>query len=348
MKMRSQRFKTIVAVVGVSFVMLSYYAYQIFFTPNLLLQLDQKDYVLYIRNGASYSDVLDSLEKNNVLGDKVSFRFIAKLLDYPEKIRPGRYVLPVGSTNLYAIRKLRSGQQDPVSVTFNSIRLKSDFCSKVGSKFSFGADSLLNMLNNPVICKKYGMDTSTILSLFIPNTYELYWTTKSDQFVDRMYQEYKKFWNTSRLERAQKAGLTPIQVSILASIVEAETNKASEKPTIAGVYINRLNINMPLQADPTVKYALLDFDIKRINHDLIEEAATSPYNTYKVNGLPPGPINMPSIVSIEAVLNYESHKYLYFVADKNKPGYHIFNEDYRSHVNQANKYRKELTKKNIH
>jgi UPF0755 protein len=348
MNFSSSRFKTIIAVCGVSFVMLSYYAYQIFFTSNILVDDKRKDFVLYIPSGATYKTVLDTLYKHEVLADKVSFSFIAKLLGYQEAVKSGRYVIPARSTNLQAIRKLRSGNQDPVKLTFNSIRLKEEFADRVGEKFEFGSDSLWWALNDSKICAKYNMDTSTILCLFIPNTYEIYWDITTEQFINRMQTENKKFWNAERIEKAQKAGLTPIQATILASIVEAETNMLSEKPTIAGVYINRLNINMPLQADPTVKYALRDFEIKRINHDLIEKAGSSPYNTYKVNGLPPGPINMPSIKTIDAVLNYESHNYLFFVADKNKPGYHIFNEDYRAHVNQANKYRKNLNQQNIH
>ncbi|MFN8416091.1 MAG: endolytic transglycosylase MltG [Cytophagaceae bacterium] len=348
MNFSSSRFKTIVAVCGVSFVMLSYYAYQIFFTPNILMDDNRKEFVLYIPKGATYKTVLDTLYKNEVLADKVSFSFISKLLGYQEAVKPGRYILPAKSTNMQVVRKLRSGNQDAVKLTFNSIRLKEDFADRVGSKFQFGSDSLWWVLNDPKVCAKYGMDTTTILCLFLPNTYEIYWDSSTDQFLERMQTEHSRFWNVARIEKAQKAGLTPIQATILASIVEAETNMNSEKATIAGVYINRLNINMPLQADPTVKYALRDFDIKRINHDLIEKAGSSPYNTYRVNGLPPGPINMPSVISIKAVLDYESHNYLFFVADKNKPGYHIFNEDYRAHVNQANKYRKNLNQKNIH
>jgi UPF0755 protein len=166
--------------------------------------------------------------------------------------------------------------------------------------------------------------------------------------MDRMQDEYNLFWTQARKDLAAKAGLTPVQVSILASIVDAETNISTEKSTVAGVYINRLNIDMPLQADPTVKFALGDFSIKRINHDLIERAGNSPYNTYKVTGLPPGPINMPSITTIDKVLNYESHNYLFFVADPARPGFHTFNVDYRSHVNKANSYRNSLNKRNIH
>lgn len=348
MRDKKDTVKYIVVCTGIAFVMLSYYVYQIFFTPNIGNNTDAKDFVLYIRKGATFQDVIDTLDKHKVYEDKTSFAFIAKMLGYQEQVKAGRYVLPVKATNLQVVRKLRSGAQDPIKITFNSIRLKSEFADRIGSKFAFGADTLRKLVSDEEVCKTYGFDTSTVLAMFIPNTYEFYWTLPADAFMNRMHEEYTRFWTSERKEQAVAAGLTPIQVSILASIVEAETNMNTEKPTVAGVYINRLNINMPLQADPTVKFALGDFSIKRINHDLIEAAAGSPYNTYKVSGLPPGPINMPSITTIDKVLNYESHNYLFFVADPKKPGYHIFNADYRSHVNKANQYRKSLNTRNIH
>ena len=342
------RLKYILVCVGIAFVMLSYYVFQIFFTANFGNKDEDKDFVLYIRSDATFQNVLDTLDKHNVYDDKTSFAFIAKMLNYQEHVKPGRYVLSKGTTNLQAVRKLRSGAQDPIRITFNSIRLKSEFIDLIGGKFSFGRDTLEALLSSKTVCKKYGFDTTTVLTMFLPNTYEFYWSISAENFMDRMKDEYDTFWTQGRKDLASTAGLTPIQVIILASIVDAETNIATEKSTVAGVYINRLNINMPLQADPTVKFALGDFAIKRINHDLIEAAAASPYNTYKVLGLPPGPINMPSITTIDKVLHYESHDYLFFVADPSRPGYHTFNTDYRSHVNKANAYRKSLNNRNIH
>jgi UPF0755 protein len=184
--------------------------------------------------------------------------------------------------------------------------------------------------------------------MFIPNTYELYWDVSLKDFFDQFKNEYQKFWNQDRKSKLVQTGLNEIQATILASIVEAETNKNDEKPRIAGVYLNRLQIDMPLQADPTIKYALKDFSIKRINQSLIEQAGDSPYNTYRVTGLPPGPLNMPSIITIESVLNYEKHNYLFFVVDVNKEGYHKFSSEYRDHVNSANKYRRKLNQNDIH
>jgi len=348
MKNTYQWFKYIVAGTGIAFVMLSYYGYQIFFTPNFNNADEAKDFVLYIRKGANFQEVIDTLDKNKVYDDKTSFAFIAKILGYQENIKPGRYVLAKRATNLQVVKKLRRGAQDPIKLTFNNIRLKSEFIDRIGSKFYFGKDSLKVLLDDKNFCQQYGFDTTDILCMFIPNTYEYYWTLPVKGFTAKMNAEYNKFWTQKRKDLASKAGLSPIQITILSSIVEAETNQSTEKPTVAGVYINRLNVHMPLQADPTVKFAIGDFSIKRINHDLIEQAGTSPYNTYKANGLPPGPINMPSISTIDAVLDYESHDYLFFVADPEKPGFHKFNKDYRSHVNNANAYRNNLNNRNIH
>lgn len=348
MDQKSYRLRIVISVIGVTFVMMSYYFYQIFFTPNFGNQLVQEQSVLYIRKNAEFKDVLDSLDKYKLIDDKTSFAFIAKLLKYQSSVKPGRYIINKGMTNLQLVRKLRSGQQDAVKLTFNNIRLKEDFAERAGVKFIFGRDSLMKKLNDQAFCKSYGFDTTTILCMFIPNTYELYWDETTAEFFDHFKKEYEKFWNEERKTKLIQTGLTPIQASILASIVEAETTKNDEKSRIAGVYLNRLQIGMPLQADPTVKYALRDFSIKRINQALIEQAGDSPYNTYRVNGLPPGPLNMPSIITLESVLNFEKHNYLFFVVDVNKEGYHKFTSDYRDHVNSANKYRRKLNQDDVH
>jgi UPF0755 protein len=195
------------------------------------------------------------------------------------------------------------------------------------------------------LVSQYGFDTTTILAMFIPNTYEMYWNTSAKKLFKKMHGEYKKFWTEERLQKAEALGLTPIQVSVLASIVEAETQQNSEKSRIAGVYLNRLKSGMPLQADPTVKFAVGDFAIKRIlgGHTQTD----SPYNTYKYTGLPPGPINLPSSVSIDAVLGAEKHKYFYFCASPTSPGFHDFSENYRDHINNANKYHTHLNNNKI-
>ncbi|MCS6823730.1 MAG: endolytic transglycosylase MltG [Cytophagaceae bacterium] len=340
---KSQHFRIAIVIAGIFFVSFSYYVYQILYTKNIQVNKDNK--YLYIPTGASFQTVLDSMSKDSMINDKVSFMFLAKLLGYRENVKPGKYLIEKNSSNLKVIRLLRSGRQEPVKLTFNSIRTKEDLVRKLSSKLEPSVEDFNKLLNDPEYCNKLGFDTNTIVSMFLPNTYEVYWNTSAEKFIERMKSEYEIFWNAERRKKAQEAGFNPVQVSILASIVEAETNKDSEKARIAGVYINRLATNMPLQADPTVKFALRDFEIKRITKEHIK--TNSPYNTYMVNGLPPGPINLPSLKSIDAVLNYEKHKYLYFCASAKRPGYHDFAENYRDHINNANRYHTYLDNKNI-
>lgn len=343
MDRKKYRLRQIMVLAMLLFVCFSYYIYQILFTPNF--QWQKEDAYLYIRNGADFKEVLDSIKKNEMLQDVKSFAFIAKLAGYQENVKPGRYLIKSNTNNIKVVRMLRNGKQEPVRLTFNNIRLKEDLAEKVGSKFYFSADSLMMLLKDPATAMRYGFDTSTFMSMFIPNTYEIYWGTTSTAFLDKMHKEYEKFWTKERLDKAKSIGFTPVQVSTLASIVEAETNQQSERSRIAGLYINRLNINMPLQADPTVKYAVRDFSLKRVYQ--VHTQFDSPYNTYKYTGLPPGPINLPSIASIDAVLNYEQHKYLYFCASSDRIGYHDFTETYKDHINNAIKYRKYLDKEKI-
>lgn len=344
MKKKVSTVRYVIALAGLLFVCFSYYAYQIFKTPNI--QVKKKDFYLYVPSNGNFTSVMDTLMKYEVLTDKLSFAFVAKLLDYQEHVHPGRYLLPANATNLTVVRKLKNGQQDPLKLTFNNIRLKRDLAAKLDEKLEFSADEFLAQINNPKIVGEYGFDTNTVMAMFLPNTYEIFWDITPEEFMKKMNKEYKRFWNKERLAKAQAAGFTPLQIAVIASIVEAETNKNDEKSRIAGVYINRLKSDMPLQADPTVKFALQDFAIKRVTQE--HTAVESPYNTYKNTGLPPGPINMPSTVTLDAVLNYEKHKYIYFCASPNEIGYHDFAESYRDHVNNANRYRKFLDKQKIH
>lgn len=334
-----------VAVVITTF---SFYFWQITKTPNFQQGKD-KDFALLIPYGGTYESMMDTLKKNDVLNDELSFRFLSKLLKLPERIKPGRYLLKPTMGNMDAIRKLRNGNQDAVRLTFNNIRLKEDLIKRIGDKFSFGADTLGALLNDPQVCQKYGFDTTNIVSMFLPNTYEIFWTTKADKFLGRMHDEYQKFWTPVRLEKAKALGYSKAEVSVLASIVDAETNRNDEMPRIAGVYLNRIRQSMPLQADPTVIFAWRDFSIKRVTNRY--SALNSPYNTYRVLGLPPGPINIPSTVAIDAVLDAEQHNYVYFCVkldpDGKLLGYHAFAETYEDHLNNARMYQAALNKMNI-
>ena len=323
----------------------TFYFWQIFRTPNI--QLDkQTSFALLIPENATYQTVLDTLNKHDVINDHISFQFLAKLLNYPDNIKPGRYVFKPNTNNYNAVKKLLSGVQDPLKLTFNNIRLKEDLIERIGGKFEFGEENFRKALNSPEVCNKYGLDTLTIVSMFLPNTYEIFWTTSTEKFLDRMHSEYKKYWTAERVAKAKEIGLTPVQVSILASIVEEEqARKVDERPRVAGLYINRLNALMPLQADPTIKFALQDFAIKRILNEQLR--VKSAYNTYVNTGLPPGPIRVADFNSLNAVLNYDKHDYLYMCAKADLSGYHAFAKTYPEHLNNARMYQAELNRLKI-
>lgn len=300
---------------------------------------------LYIDEKKDYDAILSQLKMQSKIKDIHLFERLASIMKYPENMKSGKYEIKPQLNYLELVRMLRNGNQTPVKLTFNNIRLKKDFAEKVGSQFMFGQEILLDKLNDPEVCQSLGFDTITIMSMFIPNTYEIYWTVFIAQFLERMKKEYDHFWTAERLRKAGELSLSPVEVSILASIVEEETADKSEYPIIAGLYINRLRKGMHLQADPTVKFASGDFELRRIlfSHLTID----SPYNTYRNTGLPPGPIRIPSISGIDAVLNYIPHNYLYMVAKEDFSGRHNFAVTLSEHNKYANKYREALNRNNI-
>jgi UPF0755 protein len=249
-------------------------------------------------------------------------------------------------SNLQLVRKLRSGQQTPVRVTFNTIRTQEDLAEKISANLEVSKEQFLELLQDSVYIRKFGFEEETIMSVFIPNTYEFWWDTSAEELFERMHKEYQIFWTDARKQKAQDLGLSQQEVSTLASIVQAESQKSDERPKIAGVYLNRLRIGMPLQADPTLVFAAGDFSIKRLTAK--QMAIDSPYNTYKYAGLPPGPINLPDINSLDAVLNYEKHSYLYFCAKEDFSGYHSFAVGYDEHLSNARRYQRALNAANIY
>jgi UPF0755 protein len=274
------------------------------------------------------------------------FRFVASAMQLNDgKLKTGRYAVSPAMSFVSAVRMFRNGQQTPVKITFNNIRLKTDFAERIGEQLMFSPESLLDALNNNDTSSLNGLDTATVLTLFIPNTYEMYWNITVEKFIDRMRREHERFWNGRRLDSAGKIQLSPVEVSILASIVEEETAIKSDYPVIAGLYINRLRCGMPLQADPTVKFAVGDFSLRRILYTHLK--TESPYNTYKYSGLPPGPIRIPSIAAIDAVLNYTHHNYLYMVAKDDLSGKTSFAATLVEHNRNARKYREALNRKSI-
>jgi len=321
-----------------------FYLYQVFNTPNILVDKSDRDFA--IPSGASFRDVQIMLYDGGYVRDAVSFGFLARLKNYDVLVKPGLYALKADMSNHEAINLLRSGQQAPVSVTFNNVRLLKDLPEKITQNIELAAEDFQKVLEDTVRMKAYGFDTTNYISMFLPNTYQVYWTIKPLELLERMNVEYNRFWNENRLARADSLGLTPKEVATLASIVQSETTKIDEASRISGVYVNRLKRGMPLQADPTLIYATRDFTIKRVldRHREIR----SPYNTYRNTGLPPGPIRMPNEKYIDAVLKYEDHKFLYFCASDDFSGYHDFATNLRDHMQNARKYQRALNKARIY
>ena len=316
-----------------------YYGYQIVYTPNVLV--DREDQMFIVRNGYTYRHVQEDLAKGRFVNDFVSFSFLARLMDYDKEIKPGRYLLERNMTNVAAIRVLRAGIQEPVNITFTHVRLLSELGDKITKNTGVSSGEFYEALDEFVATNNEGFTKETILCMFLPNTYEVYFNVLPEGLVERMRTEYKKFWNEKRLESAKKIELTPIEVSILASIVQAETVKQDEAPIIAGLYINRMKKDMALQADPTLVFAVGDFTLKRVLNE--HKEVDSPYNTYTHTGLPPGPINMPRIAIIEAVLDYANHNYIYMCAREDFSGYHNFAGTLTEHSKNARKYQTALT-----
>lgn len=339
--------KILVMVILVFSTMLSsfaFYFYQVFFTPNL--QQGKDDTRVVIPHGADFKYVQNMLYDTRIVTDLVAFSLLSKMLGYDELVKPGVYSIRKDMSNYDAIRMLRSGDQSPVRITFNNIRLIDELAPEITENTGVKAEDVDALLNDEVYIGKLGFDRQTIIAMFIPNTYEVYWTITADELMQRMKREYEKFWNEKRRAKAEEIGLTPLQVSILASIVQAETNQSTEAPTVAGVYVNRLKRRMPLQADPTLVFAAGDFTIKRVLN--IHKEIDSPYNTYKYAGLPPGPINMPSSIYIDAVLNHEKHSYLYFCAKEDFSGFHAFATNLTDHNRNAERYQQALNKAKLY
>ena len=300
---------------------------------------------LYIDDKKDYNDLLLQLQSTAKIKDIGMFRKLAEALDYPLQMKTGRYAVTSEISCKDMLLNLKRGNQTPCKITFNNIRLKSELPENIGPQLMFGPAALQQKLNDPEIYAKYGFDEQTIQCMFIPNTYEMYWNISVERFLDRMKREYDQFWTSERLAKAAKIPLTPAQVSTLASIVEEETIVSDEYPVVAGLYINRLKRGMLLQADPTVKYAIGDFTLRRILYVHLE--VDSPYNTYKYAGLPPGPIRIPSIKGLDAVLNHTHHQYLYMCAKEDFSGRHNFATTLTEHSRNAQRYQAALNRNNI-
>lgn len=307
--------------------------------------IDKTTYI-YIDENEDYETLRKNLQDSAKIENISNFDMVAKALSYNENVKSGRYAVKPDMDVLTLVRDLRSGHQVPVKITFNNIRLKKDLAKRLGEQLMLKEDDLLAILNNDEKCKELGFTGETVVAMFIPNTYELYWDISLENFLKRMKSEYTKFWNDNRKAKADELGLTPVEVSTLASIVEEESTYADEYPMVAGLYLNRLRVGQALQADPTVKFAVGDFSLRRILFKHLE--VDSPYNTYKNQGLPPGPIRIPSIKGIDAVLNYTKHDYFYMCAKEDFSGYHNFAKTHAEHERNAAKYRNALNAKGIY
>lgn len=339
-KKLSKPIKITVAIVGIVFL---YFVY-LFFVPNFSAGGNQKSY-LYIPDNSTYSDVIGLLEKQAHISNVSSFKQVSALLRY-NKVRPGRYEITNGMNNFTLIRALRSGRQTPVKLTFNNIRTKEQLAARLSQQLESDSTSLLKLMNDSAFLSQYKLNPNTAIALFIPNTYDVFWTIKPEDLFKRMKKEYDAFWTPERTKKAEAIPMTPVEVSTLASIVEEETNGKHERSMVAGLYINRLKNDMPLQADPTLKFAVGDFSIKRLKLEQILKI--SPYNTYRNHGLPPGPIRVASPEGIDAVLNYVHHNYLYMCAKETLNGEHNFAVTYAEHQANAKKYQKALDDRKIY
>jgi UPF0755 protein len=326
----------VVAILGISFV---FYAYQILYTPNILVE--KNDTIIIIRKGDDFNAVQKQLHEGRMVNDLISFSFLAKLMKYTTNVKEGRFVLRKNMTNLEAIRTLRSGDQKPVNITFNNVRLISELSEKITRNLAVTPTEFEAALIQFAKSNPHGFNADNVISMFIPNTYEVYYNVSSSGLIEKMHEEYQKFWNAERKEKAKKLGLSQFEVSTLASIVQAESVREDEAPLIASLYINRLKKGMPLQADPTLVFAAKDFTLKRVLNE--HKQIDSPFNTYMYAGLPPGPINMPTITSIDAVLDHAETDYLYMCAKEDFSGRHNFTSNYQQHMRNAQKYQRALT-----
>lgn len=331
-----------VIVLSVCIIVLSFY--NKVFSPNVDLSSSKSRFV-YIPTGSTFIDVMRLLEKQGLLKNSASFQWVSEQMKYTTNVKPGKYEIKQGMNNKELISLLRSGKQTPVKLTFSNIRTVEELAGVTGGKIEADSASIAFLLKDEAFLDKYGFNARNSLCILIPNTYELMWNTSAEQFYERMAKEYKKFWNEKRRAKAKEIGLTQVEVSVLASIVEKETRKNDEKATVAGVYMNRYLKGWKLEADPTLVFASGDFSLRRVLNE--HKDIDSPYNTYMYTGFPPGPICMPSVSSIDAVLNYSKHEYMFFCAREDFSGYHSFAKTYDQHLLNARRFQKELDRRGI-
>jgi UPF0755 protein len=352
-KINSRRKKTkkgikvgILLLIAFAFISATFF-YLLFLKSATTFQEDE--FALYIPSSKATPSLVKSRIKSIVKAtDYTTFLALAISTGYWNDIKAGKYVISKGSGIFTIFRKLKGGRQTPVTLTLNKYRTKKDLAEYLSGRLEFTTASVLQYMNNSDSLKSLGINNQTLMTIIVPNTYEIYWNISPGAFFNRMKKESERFWDEDRLKKAESIGLTRVEVYNLASIIEEETNDHKEKPLIASVYLNRLKKGMPLGADPTVKFAYGDFSIRRVTLNHINKSASSPYNTYKNKGIPPGPICTPSQKSIDAVLDAEKTDYIFFCAKADFSGSHSFASTEEEHFENARKYRKALDSLRIH
>ena len=321
----------------------SVYIYQMLFSPNFLI--NQPDKMILIKDDTNFKELTNQLIEDTLLNDVISFSFLSKIMKYSDNVKQGAYRVKMNMSNYDLISMLRAGNQTPINITFSYSRKINDLAQKISQKLKMSEKDLMDFINKNGF-DNYGFDNQNIIGMFLPDTYEVYWDITPENLLDKMKKEYDKFWNSERTKKLERINLSKNEVITLASIVASETNKIDEADRIAGVYINRLKKNMLLQADPTLIYAANDFSIRRVlnKHKKIK----SPYNTYRNKGLPPGPIRLSPKKYIDAVLNYEDHRFIFFCAKDDFSGYHEFAITLSEHNKNARKFQRALNKRNIY
>ena len=321
----------------------SVYTYQMLFSPNFLI--NHPDKMIIIDDDTDFKELTNQLIEDTLLNDVISFSFLSKLMKYSENIKEGAYKVKMNMSNYDLISMLRAGNQTPINITFSYSRKINDLAQKISEKLKISEKDLMDFITENSQ-SNYGFDNQNIIGMFLPDTYEVYWDITPKNLLDRMKSEYDKFWNSERTTKLERVNLSKNEVITLASIVASETNKIDEADRIAGVYINRLRKNMLLQADPTLIYAANDFSIRRVlnKHKKIK----SPYNTYMNKGLPPGPIRLSPKKYIDAVLNFENHRFIFFCAKDDFSGYHEFAITLSEHNKNARKFQRALNKRKIY
>lgn len=319
--------------------------YEDVFASNIEIAPSTKQYV-YVGTKLTLEENLQKWQIQNVIKHPDIFIRFVKMLGYESKLKPGRYEVKDGMSNFELLRIMASGKQTPVNITFKYAERKTDLAGFWSKQLEADSAEMVSLLNDPSLFEDIGLDTLNSIQACIPNTYNFYWNTSAEDALLRLKKEYLIFWNDDRKAKAKMLELTPAQVGVLASIVQKETYQTSEMPKVAGVYYNRLKRGMPFQADPTILFALNDKSIRRVSGNMLK--IVSPYNSYTNKGLVPGPICVPSIQAIDAVLNLERHKYIYFCAKEDFSGFHRFAANFNEHMINARKYQRELNKKGIH